>query len=701
MLAKGDDHDPDAVFTSEENAKLALNSTYADGDVSKAIELLTFFSDAYDGKLVPITHTPPLSAPSTTLLSPFSSTVSSGSACYNRLVGGDNYKGISCYLDSLLFAMFARLDSFEPILYKRFEKDENRDNFATLLRVYVNMLRSGKHMTPDITKLVLESIFDAGWHPSASRYEQQDCSELFAFITEKLNMPLLTLKMDIAHGGKEVKEDDHRLINESLLHVPVPGMAHDVPILLEECLEQYFSNSIQVSRQLERRRTLDVGDAKTVASIARKYSLHIETVELSSVLSEEPKQNEESAITLENEEAVATPSSANPPSYDSLFSRSIAPTSSPATRQAPPLPSKSNPLWTPNMELTLPAWMFLQLLPFYTDERRKSADNVESTQQSPILQYFAKTRPVLGICLKRYSWTGSGNPVRNDRLVVVPQTISFPSFVADDNQDADGNVFGSFKLVLESAVFHRGSKITSGHFVALAAEDSHIGYESNGSEEKVKRSKSLWRSRSSKGSRSSNNGEILESEKVGGRLSFDSVREVKGARKDSARRWLLYDDMNPDSEKVKIVDFEEVFTKECPYLLFYRMVPIDEEKREESSEAPSPSIGLSARSSLEGKGVGGEIPELIIGGGAIKSTPVSYSDESTGKKYNSILSKAGIRSRPSSPERKKMNESGSNSNRFSLDLDYERNKLGHEKKKGRVRLRSERDRYRDEKCVIM
>lgn len=66
-----------------------------------------------------------------------------------KLLGAINREGVTCYLDALLFAMFARLDSFEAMLYKNFE-DVPRKHLATLLRLWVNTLRAGKLITTDI-----------------------------------------------------------------------------------------------------------------------------------------------------------------------------------------------------------------------------------------------------------------------------------------------------------------------------------------------------------------------------------------------------------------------------------------------------------------------------------------------------------------------------------------------------------------------
>lgn len=66
-----------------------------------------------------------------------------------KLLGAVNRQNVTCYLDALLFAMFARLDSFEAMLYNTFE-DKPRKKLAGLLRLWVNMLRTGKLITVDI-----------------------------------------------------------------------------------------------------------------------------------------------------------------------------------------------------------------------------------------------------------------------------------------------------------------------------------------------------------------------------------------------------------------------------------------------------------------------------------------------------------------------------------------------------------------------
>lgn len=104
----------------------ALRSRITNGDVKEATELLVLFEDSVDGILREYN-------PKT------------------KLLGAENRCAVTCYLDSLLFAMFARLDSFEAMLFDSFA-DTPRRRLATILRLWVNLLRAGKLITVDIVR---------------------------------------------------------------------------------------------------------------------------------------------------------------------------------------------------------------------------------------------------------------------------------------------------------------------------------------------------------------------------------------------------------------------------------------------------------------------------------------------------------------------------------------------------------------------
>lgn len=114
---------------------------------------------------------------------------------------------------------------------------------------------------------------------------QQDASEAFTFITGALELPLLTLKMDIYHTGREDKEDDHKFVNERLLEVAIPEQEGDHVITLEDCLETYFNNRIEVKRYLQRQNTIASMKSKDESSVdkdlEKNETIHVEALELS------------------------------------------------------------------------------------------------------------------------------------------------------------------------------------------------------------------------------------------------------------------------------------------------------------------------------------------------------------------------------------------------------------------------------------
>lgn len=130
------------------------------------------------------------------------------------------------------------------------------------------------------TKHLQDALAECGWE-DAAKLQQQDTSEAFTFITEKLELPLLTLKMDIYHTGKEDESDDHKFVNERLLEVAIPPEPTDGHSLtLEDCLEAYFNNMIEVKRHMERRNTTTSIRSMDSLSISKGSTSHVETVEI-------------------------------------------------------------------------------------------------------------------------------------------------------------------------------------------------------------------------------------------------------------------------------------------------------------------------------------------------------------------------------------------------------------------------------------
>jgi len=113
---------------NDSDIEYVLNTSYAERDVGKAWDLLLLLEDSEN--FIVKDYNPDV-----------------------KLLGAINRHGTTCYLDATLFAIFARLESFEAILYNTFE-DEPRKRLSTLLRLWVNALRTGRLITTDIVRIL-------------------------------------------------------------------------------------------------------------------------------------------------------------------------------------------------------------------------------------------------------------------------------------------------------------------------------------------------------------------------------------------------------------------------------------------------------------------------------------------------------------------------------------------------------------------
>lgn len=439
-----------------------------------------------------------------------------------RLVGAENWENVMCYMDALLFSMFAKLDSFEPVLFLLNQSPNPLvGRLSGLLRVYVNLLRLGNLITTDLSQAICECLATLGFSEATS-HRQQDCAPLFEFLTETLAMPLLTFRVEIQHSGKH-DDDDRRYSKERILFVSVPEPnpeteANSEEISLEECLEHYFNNSISVKRELQRRATLDSLQPFPFKDFALNNDLPVKST-FSEGLT--PMKPAESSSTVQLDEKPPAPPMKTSSSQIRVRTRS-------STLSVWSINSFENK----NKEVMLPAWMLLRLLPFYTDDNDTGGGSETYARSS---QEFANRRPVLPICLKRYSFSkGDTKGSRSQRRITIPPVINLPLFVAEDD-DASDNLASEFKLVLESAVCHRGHSIESGHFVSAV---------------RVKTS-----------------------------LEDQTIEESLAAS------WYLYDDMK--KTRVTIKSFKELFDTEWPYILFYRLVASDEGRARMMSFASS------------------------------------------------------------------------------------------------------------------
>lgn len=179
--------------------------------------------------------------------------------------------------------------------------------------------------------------------------------------------------------------------------------------------------------------------------------------------------------------------------------------------------------------LTVAAW--------YTDNT--------PTDDAQVAAHFSLKRPILGMCLKRYSMSRTGRAIRLGTYVDIPTEIGLPHFIQDDNLDADGPLYGNFKLSLQAIVCHRGNSVDSGHYIAIVRGTS------------------------------------------AGAPPANTDQSVSNPEK----YWMRFDDLA--AERVTLVDIELALQRESPYLLFYQILPIDEDAAMANLQNKPPSSASS------------------------------------------------------------------------------------------------------------
>jgi hypothetical protein len=524
--------------------------------------------------------------------------------------GAVNREAVTCYLDALLFAMFSRLGSFEPILYS-ISDDEPTRRLGMLIRLWVNMLRTGMLIQTDIvcllppvfmyanqeqTEHLQDAIAACGWE-DAAYLQQQDSSEAFSFLAEKLHLPLLTLKMDLFHNGTEDDKDDHKIIHERLLDVAVP----DESAKLEECLENYFNNRVEVVRKLGRSNTISSVRSARSPSSDKGASQHVEVT-----VSEVTWSTPSTPISPQTSRTPLTPSGRH--RTDSFIRPRIitdikeVETGEKATESEAATTPRSLRKGSVRKEVLMPAWQFFNLLrplpfilrlapsisslgpnePFVLINR--IAWYTKTTTPSTDIEvaaHFSNKPPVLGICLKRYAMSSTGKATRKNTFIDIPVDIRLPHFV-DDGSQVGEPLMENFKLSLQSVICHRGESVNAGHYISFVRDgiDSADGDSSS------------------------------------------SRRMSSGSQPPhySTDRWIKHDDLA--AQRVTYVDIEQILKDEMPYLLFYQVLPIEEISVALEPDPPSyeKETGIDVRVSESSPQVEHQ-PDGVLNGGYFDTAP--------------------------------------------------------------------------------
>lgn len=182
------------------------------------------------------------------------------------------------------------------------------------------------------------------------------------------------------------------------------------------------------------------------------------------------------------------------------------------------------PEWNPSLELD---WSTNKLNVAW----HATASTGEPSNDVEVARHFNQ-RPVVGICLKRYTMTETGFPIRQNTLIDIPDSMRLPHFMMPDDDEKQSNGLSQeYKLVLQSVVCHRGDSLHSGHYVSFA--------------------------------------------RVAPKLLTDNRRYEHDPPPDyEEAQWVKFDDLDLDNRVSYVDDIRESLRQEMPYLLFYQIVPM-------------------------------------------------------------------------------------------------------------------------------
>ena len=261
----------------------------------------------------------------------------------------------------------------------------------------VDLDGSPGRLTRPQTELIQEALADCGW-ADARELEQQDTSEAFAFLTETLQLPLLSLQVDLYHQGKRDK-DDHKVVYERLLNLAVPPDPEGRGIKLEDCLEDYFNTQVDVERDSEEAKkstTTENGFVERRPSLIHRNTLRIMTegsqgstmvsaspLSMTSPGFDEKKESTAQSIVMQRIDPDA-PRSAVSETFTSTRSQASTPDRRPSTRHrsasviqnvvldgsgrpastddVPTIPMSRRKGSTVVKAITIPAWQFFRLI---------------------------------------------------------------------------------------------------------------------------------------------------------------------------------------------------------------------------------------------------------------------------------------------------------------------------------------------------
>lgn len=162
--------------------------------------------------------------------------------------------GNTCYIDSLLMALFYHNSHIERLLNKDIKNTLGLYIQEYIKENFVNMVRKNKSVVASDIEMFRILVFQAGWRKNSplsdEETNQQDVNEFYIFLMDLLeNDKIEIIRRTITEG---MVSDSDTGIKELLPFIPLSLPDDDTKITVKEMIHNWmYNNIIDVSRKVE------------------------------------------------------------------------------------------------------------------------------------------------------------------------------------------------------------------------------------------------------------------------------------------------------------------------------------------------------------------------------------------------------------------------------------------------------------------
>lgn len=157
----------------------------------------------------------------------------------------------TCYIDTLLMVLFLRPTVTEKILSKDVDDTNKIILQGSLMEQFISKVRNGGKVDADTMMFIRETMYQLGWRSEEDIYEQQDVSELYAFLLDLFDGE--TLKTKRTTYSEAVDADNKSSsIEESVPYISLnlSGDESDGKTTIRELLNKWlYHNNCKVKRK--------------------------------------------------------------------------------------------------------------------------------------------------------------------------------------------------------------------------------------------------------------------------------------------------------------------------------------------------------------------------------------------------------------------------------------------------------------------